>query len=138
MLTFQRIEAEIRRFAEERPNTVYVGLKDLEMGTAGYTCFYDQGECSDGTVGCIVGQGILAAIAALEKEGEPLSEHQLAYIAEQMKEQTTAASLLSNIDITLEAHQRAWISRVQREQDRHKPWDIAVNGCNIAEVWEVS
>ncbi len=45
----ERLVLEVRKIATERPDVVYLG-----------NCYYDSGECTDGSVGCLLGQALQA------------------------------------------------------------------------------
>lgn len=50
-MMIENIIAEVRRLAEEFPDNVYVSDN-------GPYCYYDDGRCTNGSIGCIFGQAI--------------------------------------------------------------------------------
>ncbi len=89
----ERLVESVRKIATERPDVVYSG-----------NCYYDSGECSDGSVGCLLGQ-------ALQAIDWPIYERNL---------EDSIVFLLFNEGYTDD--RVIWCRRVQAEQDVKKTW----------------
>ncbi len=92
--------AEVRKIAAERPDTRYE-----HKG-----CFYDQNECSDGSVGCVFGQAFRAIDWVPYKSGEKF------YIAGVLLREGYASS-----DLRLK-----WCGVFQCQQDRGFTWEEGI------------
>ncbi len=98
-----KLIAEVRKIAAERPDTIY----------AHDGCEYDSKECSDGTIGCLLGQGLTAIgwYILEEADGRAITE------------------VLENAGYLEEDDKVQWCAKVQREQDWGASWGSAVQGA---------
>jgi hypothetical protein len=97
--------AEVRRIAAERPDTVY------RQPSTSCGCFYEKGECTDGSVGCIFGQ-------ALNNLGYPVTGTASIDIIARSR-------FVGNCLVIL-----AWCREVQNVQDGGLSWGDAIISAN--------
>ncbi len=102
--------AEVRKIAVERPDTIYCGGP----------CYYDSGECNDGTVGCLLGQAL-----------DAIDWH--IYMVE---EDTHIGAVLERQDYA--DSRTTWCRRVQEAQDNGGTWGYCVEYADkkIGEDWD--
>lgn len=102
MLTFEDVEKEVRRLAENNPDFVYapVGWPDEASPSS---CLYNANERQEG---CIFGQAFanLSDPVSIDDEGEPISV------------------ILSRKAIKTTPSQQSWARSVQERQDAGLPW----------------
>lgn len=107
--TIDDLVREVRRLATEKPENVYLGRFS-----------YVSGECSDGSVGCIVGQAFRAIGIDPAKYDSFCGQG----IAANAGRAAADAFAISDIDIRCsKAH---WLRSVQGSQDRGDTWSAAV------------
>ncbi len=107
MINPEDLIRKVRELAENSPDCVYNGVT---------SCSYTQGECSNGTVGCIMGQAVLAVDPSqlyMVKMYDTNSFHNL------------SLNLLFDRPITEE--EVKWCSNVQGIQDDGECWKKAVD-----------
>jgi len=99
------LKGHVRRLAEEHPDNVY--NKPDGIGP----CVYGSGTCTDGSVGCIVGQGL----KAMGVDPVALDE----YVGE---EPSGIDDILDDAGLARDP----WLSDVQAAQDEGRTWARAV------------
>lgn len=107
-MVVDKLIALVRGMATERPDNVY--LPGANRGEPDFSCSYDDGECSDGTVGCIFGQ-------ALDQMGFDLSD---------VSEGVRVSEAMRQLGITFKSCHELWCDRVQENQDKGTNWGLAV------------
>lgn len=108
MLTLRKLIIKVREIVKERPDVKYRGVASKDGHKP--NCFYDRGECSDGTVGCIFGQAAVALSV-------PIGSIQAS---------------INKLGIKGTDQERAWCQTVQCCQDRGDIWDVAVSKADEA------
>jgi hypothetical protein len=94
-----QVIAKVRELAKDRPNNKYLNKP----------CFYQKGECSDKTIGCIFGQ-VLKALGYEFVEDEPKN----------------ISNLMFTLGMDLGMKEYEWVSMVQQNQDFDKTWEESV------------
>ena len=97
--------AEVRKIAVERPDTIYCGGP----------CYYDSGECNDGSVGCLIGQALSAVDWSIYNPG-----------------QDSTISVLLGVK-GFEGSRVDWCRRVQQMQDNGRTWGECIT---YADEWK--
>jgi hypothetical protein len=103
--------AKVREIATARPNNVYCKGR----------CEYAEGECSDGTTGCLLGQALLA-LGFTARRLRRLDEMSVSSIH-------VALSVLLKTD-NLPPDKMRWLRRVQDAQDIEVEWGAAVEAAD--------
>jgi hypothetical protein len=110
--TLSELVAQVRRLAADRPDNVY----QPELVGAGHRCSYLDGRCTDGTLGCLVGQAFRAAGLTAD-ELQPVNRLAICEALEHL--------LRQDIDCLQGAH-IAWLMSVQNAQDEGARWREAI------------
>ena len=107
--------SKVRELAVARPETIYQP-SPTGQATPTIRCSYLAGTCSDGTVGCLLGQ----ALVAVGYTAEQLRAVDLLGIEE-------AIEKLLPCELTDEEYRRVrWLESVQNAQDNGHPWGEAI------------
>ena len=107
---------KVRELAAARPETVYRPWPTGQSSPM-TRCSYLSGACSDGTVGCLLGQALLAIGFTAER----LQPVDLLAIVEVIEK-------LLPIELSKEDRQRVrWLESVQNAQDNGCPWREAID-----------
>ncbi len=107
MFTIEALIDEVKKLATEHPDNIYI------MPEETVTCMYNDGTCTDGSIGCIFGQ----AIKRLDPEIKIV--------------ETGIADLLKNhLKITMTDQQLLWCRMFQIKQDSRKTWSEALHESN--------
>lgn len=110
-ITFEQLEAEVRRLAEERPDYIY-----HRPDPSNPSCYYRN---PDGTPGCIFGQAFEAlGYEILPGRGPGGVVGAVAYVLFALDIETTSAQAL-------------WAGAVQMKQDAHTRWGEAVAAADV-------
>ena len=111
-MLLRELKKATRKFVKMRPTTVYK--------RAGDGCSYTQGECSDGTFGCLFGQlnAELELDLCLDDDEARINEVLAAYYNR------------SSADLPLR-----WFSMVQKMQDLGFPWAECVEEADKFIKW---
>jgi hypothetical protein len=102
---------KVREIAAARPENVYRNGR----------CEYADGECSDGTIGCILGQALLA-LGFTKRKLRRLDELPISSIG------VVLTSLLKTD--ALPPNKVSWLRRVQDAQDIEVEWGAAVEAAD--------
>ena len=113
MINSQDLIQTVRQLANDNPTNCYEGNKD------GQGCCYARGKCSNGTIGCILGQAMIAC------------DHEVTEYISDKERQTKQFELLyeSMINeglIEMSRQDMIWCSEVQKYQDDGETWADAV------------
>jgi hypothetical protein len=118
-LVIENLVAKVRELARKRPNNIYQPVQTEPKGyIPSFRCTYLGGTCTDGTVGCLVGQALAAigfTISRLESVDKLPIEEALEKLIARDRELTSK-----------EYDQINWLNAVQTAQDTGKPWCNAV------------
>lgn len=112
-VTIGQVIGEVRRLAKEAPDNKYerVDGVDIDGNVYNKACFYDKGDCSDGTVGCIFGQAFTR-------------------LGLSVKGNMHIRSLLFSIGIESNSEEQVWCGHVQVTQDKGSTWREAVDSAD--------
>lgn len=99
MVTVPELEIKVRELAAKSPDNIYKPDESRQYNQY-VSCFYNEGKCSDGSIGCIIGQ----AIKALDEE-----------FFEKIKKSVCGVS-----DIVY--GKTKWLQSVQAFQDKGNTW----------------
>jgi hypothetical protein len=104
----------VRQLANDAPYNTYEGNKN------GYGCCYAKGECSDGSIGCIIGQAMITC-------DESITE----YISDPARQSKQFELLWDDMCETnlmeMSREEMNWCSKVQGLQDDGVAWQEAVS-----------
>jgi hypothetical protein len=106
-----KLVAKVREIATARPNTVYLHR----------SCEYAEGECSDGTTGCLLGQALLA-LGYTVRELRRIDELTVSSVDAALKK------LLKTDELPINTLR--WLRHVQVAQDTEVAWGEAVEAAD--------
>ena len=114
MIKSEDLIQQVRQLAQDAPTNLYEGNKD-KMG-----CSYVKGPCSNGSVGCIIGQALILCDESLTEylSHEDRSTKQFELLHDIMFEDGMIELSLEDIE---------WIGDVQSRQDDGETWGDAVS-----------
>lgn len=104
---------EVRRLADEFPDCVYTPVKS-GVGNVECSCSNTYGQCSNGTVGCIIGQAVKS----------------VGYEIPTDYEDTDVCTLLDRLGIDYENEELAFLEYVQGEQDQSRSWGESIKDAD--------
>lgn len=110
-VTLDDVKSKIRELAAAAPTNYYSQVVTTSGERA---CMYTQGECSNGTVGCIVGQALCAL--GFRKQCEEIDA----------KGGDTAEVMLQACGLKVTAKDYYWFFKVQVYQDMGFMWSDAI------------
>lgn len=118
MINVQDLIKTVRQLAQNNPDNTYEEYHDEGKLRA---CSYTKGECSNGTLGCIMGQAILALDPSYD-----FADKDQASIYNLIHEQLLLDPRPCNKD-------SEWLSLVQDSQDDSETWSNAVRIADTSE-----
>ena len=105
-ITAKDVIAAVRRLADNSPNCQY---KPPDRDNGVKVCFNKEGECTNGSTGCIVGQALVELFGA-----------------DKVPNEGGVATCVSDLQIRATPQQYSWLQVVQGRQDNGCPWEFAV------------
>jgi hypothetical protein len=120
MVNLSTIFWTVTRLAMANPDTKY---KKDTLGS-GPNCKYAAGECSNGTVGCIIGQALKASGVTLKPEWDTGNGNTASAIIDDLIEER----IIEEPEQT--GRYKIWLDDVQGSQDTGDTWQEALNHAN--------
>jgi hypothetical protein len=135
MIKTEDLVQKVRELAENNPTNTYEDRKDFKRWSQG--CSYTKGECSNGTVGCIMGQAILVLDPDYKFDDDQesicgiiLSDSEITKL-EHLRFNPAGVRYLSSRIIKSRDGDKNWLTKVQEGQDDGCTWSTAVFNADV-------
>lgn len=117
----RKLARKVKEYGEKRPDVRYAAATDQLDDDQIHTCEYDRGNCTDGTVGCIVGQAWQElGFGTIPAKGQ-IASGQFGTFGVDGYE---ASKILRFLDV------------VQEQQDQDEQWGTAIERALTSSKWE--
>jgi hypothetical protein len=118
MITLKQLVHKVRELATASPDNKYVT-------TDGKNCFYNSGQCSNGSVGCIFGQALRALGVTEDIDIWSVNAGTAEYSIRSLIPKLVAEGYM--VGVTLEhTNILSWCAFVQSAQDEQQTWGEAI------------